>query len=215
MYRKVLGLVALLCIPTGVGVSAVANDLVLVLLGSQWGFAVSLMEFIALGGVVYALSQAMVNQILVATGREKRAAVLAWVRLAITAPILWAGLEIGGVIGLAKATIVAPVASLPIIFLETRRAVTLTIPMLIALLWRPLVGAGVMYVAIKLTHSHEIEWPIVRLLFDTLVGAGVFFATTLLLWFVSKRPHSAEKIALNIGAELAGKIQKQTCCVRD
>ncbi len=209
IYRKVLGLVALLCIPLGTGASAVADDVVLILLGPQWTFAARLMEYIAIGGVIYAISQTMVNQILIATGREKSAAVLAWVRLAITAPILWVGLELGGILGLAKAAIIAPLACLPIIFNETRQAVTLSVKNLAQLLWRPATAATVMFFAIKVTHDPQIEWAIVRLTADVMVGCTVYIFITLALWLLSGRPASAEKIVLDSAMGLLGKARNK------
>ena len=209
LYYKILGMVALLCIPVGVGASAVAEDVVLVLLGPQWGFAAGLMEYLAVGGVVYAISQTMVNQILVATGREKSAAVLAWVRLAITAPILWIGLEFGGMLGLAKATVIAPIVCLPVIFNETRQAVTLTVTILGRLLWRPTIGAIAMYIAIKAMHNPQIEWAIVRLLTDVLVGGVVFVGVTTTLWAMSGRPDSAETTVINTSVKLLDKVRNK------
>ena len=209
MYCKILGMVALLCIPVGIGVSAVAHDLTLVLLGPQWGFAAELMEYLAIGAVIYAISQAMNNQILVATGREKTAAILAWVRLVITAPILWAGLELGGVIGLAQASIVAPIVCLPFIYSETRRAVTLTLATLTGLLWRPVAGAVIMYLVVKLLHPSQLEWAIVRLVADLSIGALSFVTATLGLWAASGRPDGAERITLDIAAGLLKRIRNR------
>jgi O-antigen/teichoic acid export membrane protein len=204
VYRKILGLVALLCVPVGAGVAAVAQDLTLVLLGPQWGLAADLMAYLAIGAAIYAVSQTMVNQILVAVGRERSAAVLAWVRLIITAPILWIGLELNGVTGVAQAAIIAPLACLPVIYNETRRAVMLPLTALFGLLWRPTLGACIMYLAVKLLHGSYFDWAILRLMHDAAIGAVAFLSSTLLLWALSGRPDSAERIAL----DLAGRFLK-------
>lgn len=209
IYCKVLGMVALLCIPVGIGVAAVAHDLTRVLLGPQWGFAAEIMEYLAIGAVIYAVSQAMNNQILVATGREKTAAILAWVRLAITAPILWTGLQLDGVIGLAQASIVAPIVCLPFIYSETRRAVTLPLASFIGLLWRPAGGALLMYLAVKSLHMSHVDWAIVRLAADISIGALVFILTTLGLWLASGRPDGAERIALGITAGFVDRVRSR------
>ncbi len=196
IYRKVLAMVALVTIPVGVGVSAVAGDLVAVILGPKWQDAVPLIEYLAIGAVVYAISHTMFNQILLATGRERSATVLAWVRLIITVPILAIGLSYGGALGLAQATIIAPLACLPIIYLEIRRAVQLPVSTLIVLLWRPLLSALIMYLTVKLLHPEYLDWAILRLIWDAVVGAGVFVATMLVLWVLSGRPQGAERICI-------------------
>ncbi len=204
IYRKVLAMVVLLAVPVGVGVSAIANDLVAVLLGQQWELAVPLIEYLAIGGVLYAVSHTMYNQILVATGRERKAAILAWVRLIITVPLLSLGLAYNGSIGLAQATIIAPLACLPAIYMETRRAVDLPLSALLGLLWRPALSALVMYLMVKLLRPTSLDWAILRLIWDVAVGVGIFIATTLGLWLLSGRPQGAESVCIG----MLGKIVK-------
>jgi lipopolysaccharide exporter len=198
VYRQVLALVALVVIPLGAGMSAVATDAVAVILGPQWTSAVALIEYLAIGAALYAVSHTMVNQILIATGRERSAAALAWMRLAITVPILWLGLNYEGVLGLAKATVVAPLVCLPLIYFESRRAVTLPLSALAGLLWRPVISALVMYIVVKTLHPHSVQWALLRLAFDVAMGATAYACTALLLWLSSGRPDGAERIVLNL-----------------
>lgn len=197
LYKNVLSMVILLVIPIGLGVSAVASDLVTVLLGSQWGMAIPLIKYLAIGGMLVAVTSIMYNQILVATKREQKAAILAWVRLMITVPILLSGLAYEGIIGLAKATIIAPLVYLPLIYMETRRAVNLPISAIVELSWRPMLGGVLMYVAVKLLHLESIEWATLRLACDIAIGASVYGTTIFILWLLSKKPQGAEQICIN------------------
>lgn len=198
IYRKVLGTVALLALPIGAGVSAVAEDLVAVLLGDQWDIAVPLVKYLAIGGALFAVSHTMFNQILVAVGRERAAAVLAWVRLGVTVPILLAGLWYDGAVGVAMATIVAPLVYLPLTYLETRKAVHLPVRALIGLLWRPVTAAAVMYVVIRMMHPEALDWAALRLVSDIAVGAGTFAATIVAMWLLAGRPDGAESACLDL-----------------
>lgn len=198
VYRKVLGTVALLALPIGVGVSAVAEDLVTVLLGDQWDIAVPLVQYLAIGGALFAVSHTMFNQILIATGREKSAAVLAWVRLGVTIPILLAGLVWNEAIGVAQATIVAPLAYLPLTYLEVRRAVHLPLSSLFGLFWRPVLGIALMYLMIKMLHPAGADWTVLRLLWDMIVGAGTFALVILGCWLLAGRPDGAERACLEL-----------------
>jgi len=198
VYRKVLGTVTLLALPIGAGVSATAQDLVAVLLGDQWDIAVPLVQYLAIGGALFAVSHTMFNQILVATGRERSAAVLAWVRLGVAVPILLTGLAWNGVVGVAQATIVAPLVYLPLTYLETRRAVNLPLRSLFGLLWRPVLGAALMYLAIKTLHPAGMDWTVLRLLSDIAVGAGTYGVLVLGLWLLSGRPDGAESACLDL-----------------
>jgi lipopolysaccharide exporter len=198
LYQKVLAMVALLCIPAGIATAAVAPDLALVLLGGQWGFAGELMQVLAIAASIYAVSQAMINQILVAAGRERSAAVLAWLRLGITAPILFAGMQMDGAMGLAKASIVSAVACLPVIYLEVRRAVRLTPRELFGMLWRPVLASAAMALAVRALPLASIDLALVRLMIQVAVAAGVLFVTLYVLWLLCGRPNSAERAALRI-----------------
>jgi len=200
-YKKVLAIVMLLVIPVGIGISAIADDLVTVILGSQWDMAKPLIKYLAIGGMLLAVTSIMYNQILVATGREQKAAILAWVRLMVTVPILLAGLAYGGVIGLAKATIIAPLVYLPLIYMETRQAVNLPISTIGGLVWRPMLGGVMMYIAVKLLHPEGLEWATLRLACDIAIGASVYGATIFILWLLSRRPQGAEQICINMLAK--------------
>lgn len=197
VYRQVLAMVTLIVIPLGVGMSATASDMVALLLGPKWTSAPALIEYLAIGAVAYAVSHTMNNQILVATGRERSAAVLAWLRLGLTVPILLLGLNFEGVLGLAKATIVAPLVCLPVIYMETRRAVSLPLSALAGLLWRPVTAALVMYITIKALHPQNVQWAVLRLAWDIAAGAAAYTATTLVLWLASGRPQGAERIVIH------------------
>lgn len=207
VYRKMLGLVALICIPIGLGIATVANDFVLILLGPQWGMAAKLMQYLAIGAAIQAISQAMVGQILVAIGRERPAAVLAWIRLIITAPILWAGFQLGGVTGLAAAGIVSGIACLPVIYNEMRRAVDLPISALVGLLWRPIIASAVMVAVIRALPTENLEWAMVRLLVDVGVGGVAFVSATGVLWVASGLPKSAEKIVFDLLLQGASRLR--------
>jgi O-antigen/teichoic acid export membrane protein len=67
----------------GAGLAAVAEDFVRIVLGTQWGAAVPLLQWLAVCGTVRSITQVMGGGILVVTGHEHLSAVLTWIRLAI------------------------------------------------------------------------------------------------------------------------------------
>lgn len=210
-FNRVVSIVALFCIPIGIGVAAVASDLVLVLLGPQWDLAAELIRFLAIGAAIFAVFRTMNNQILIAAGREKTAAILAWVRLAITAPILWAGLQLGGVVGLAQATIVAPIVYLPFIFHEVRHVVGLTPATFAGLIWRPAIASIGMYFMVKLLHPAFLDLALLRLIWDTTIGVIVFSLTTLTLWAVVGRPRGAEQLVIDQLVNVSRRRRRAKC----
>lgn len=211
LYIKILGVIILLVIPMGVGVSVTAADLVASLLGKKWDMAIPLIEYIALSGILYAITFIMYNQILVAAGRERQAAILAWIRLLITVPILWIGLSLEGSLGLAKATVVAPLIYLPLVYHEIRQVVNLPILTIAKVSWRPILGALVMYLSVKLLHPESIDWAILRLISDAVFGAGIYTITVIGLWILSGRPQGVEHLCVNLIGKKIKKFSEINC----
>lgn len=197
-YIKILSVIILLVVPMGAGVSVTAADLVATLLGGKWNMAVPLVEYLALSGVLYAIIFVMYNQILVAAGRERQAAILAWIRLFITVPVLLLGLFLEGSLGLAKATVVVPLIYLPLVYHEIRQVVNLSIFTIVKISWRPIFGALIMYLSVKLFHSENVDWVVFRLIGDAVLGAGVYIVAVISLWILSGRPQGVEQMCINL-----------------
>lgn len=206
-YIKILGTIILLVVPMGAGVSVTSADLVATLLGEKWNRAVPLVEYLAFSGMLYAITFVMYNQILVAAGRERQAAILAWIRLFITVPVLWLGLSFEGALGLAKATVVAPLIYLPLVYLEVRQVVSLSILAIAKISWRPVLGALVMYLSVELFHLESISWAILRLISDAIFGAGVYIITVLVLWVLSGRPLGMESMGIKFVRKGLSKVK--------
>ena len=198
IFTSVLALVTLVCIPFGVGLSSVATDVVALILGPKWSFTAELLQYLALAAIVAAIIHTLTAQILISTGRERDAAVLAWVRLGIATPILIIGASSEGMVGVAKASIVAALTNLPIMYLVTRRAVHLPVSTFVGLLWRPLLASALMYVAVRTFHLANVDVTVLRLAWDVTVGGVVFVGTTLILWLIAGRPYGAEATVLKL-----------------
>lgn len=198
LYIKILSVIILLVIPMGVGVSVTAADLVATLLGEKWGMAIPLVEYLAFSGILYAITFVMYNQILVAAGRERQAAILAWIRLLITVPILWIGLYLEDSLGLAKATIIAPLIYLPLVYHEIRQVINFSALTIVRISWRPILGALIMYLFVKLLHPESIDWAILRLISDAILGAVIYIIVVISLWILSGRPQGVEHMCINL-----------------
>ncbi|MDZ7829179.1 MAG: hypothetical protein U5K33_06730 [Halofilum sp. (in: g-proteobacteria)] len=96
------------------------------------------------------------------------------------------------------ATIFAPLVYLPLLYLETRRAVDLPLLAFLGLLWRPLAGAGIMHFVIIALHPASLDSAALRLLCDMLLGTGTYALVVLGLWRLSGRPDGAESACLDL-----------------
>ena len=115
----------------------------------------------------------------------------------ILAPILLiAGIQWGLIeVAIARAA-VAIIFAVVLLILVVRRQL-ISAGLILSALWRPMVSAAVMFVAVKMLHSDSIGPPILRLAADVTTGAFVFAGTLFACWWLAGRPDGTERVALN------------------
>lgn len=195
-FMNVLSAIILVSVSSGVGITLVANDLVLVLLGEQWIEAAYFIVWLALASAITACSHS-VFLILATMDRQRRAAVQAWWRLILMLPLLLISMKMYGPKGIAPAYLVAVTLLAPTYFLMLRPIFVVTIRELGVLSWRPLVAAAIM--AVSLLIIPESVWatlPVVRLLTKVATGATVFSGVLILLWYAVGKPSGIENMLL-------------------
>src|SRR5215831_9232284 len=82
-YLRVIGIVAMLSLPTGVGISVTAPLVVPLLLGPQWTDAIPLLQFLAIAGCLSAL-WTNTQYVLLALGKARKVTILVAVQAAST-----------------------------------------------------------------------------------------------------------------------------------
>jgi O-antigen/teichoic acid export membrane protein len=208
-FLSVIGMIALLVIPAGMGIAATASLATSVLLGEKWLEAVPLIEILAFYGVLTAL-QANCLPIYVATGRPDLQMRLNATYLLILVPLMIVLTNRFGLEGAAFSCVATAAAILPINFTVVLRSVQGSWRQIARILWRPIVGAAVMSIVVRgwlaanEGADHVLEQ--LGLLVVTIIfGAVVYLATVLLMWWLSGRPEGAERFALErAGAALRG-----------
>lgn len=195
-FFKVFSTIAIICTAAGAGMSAVADDLVAVLLGANWTDTAPIIAWLAIFGGVSGIAYC-VRIVLIAIGSEKSNAILIWVQALILAPILLiAGIQWGLIeVAIARAA-VAIIFAVVLLILVVRRQL-ISAGLILSALWRPMVSAAVMFVAVKMLHSDSIGPPILRLAADVTTGAFVFAGTLFACWWLAGRPDGTERVALN------------------
>jgi O-antigen/teichoic acid export membrane protein len=198
---KALGIIGLMAIPAGVGVSAVAFPATVLLLGSAWVDAAPIIGVLGLYGSVAAL-QTNTLSVFMALGRPDLWARLLFVQVVALVPLLFLLIERDGARGAALACLLAALLSLPF-------NVWLLASQLRVRAWefargviRPLMGAVAMYGVVTWLQSvagepgglaAQIGWLLL------LIGTGVitYAAAVAILWLSSGRPHGAERWILD------------------
>jgi lipopolysaccharide exporter len=200
-YLQVIGVVALLAVPAGVGIAAVAEILVPVVLGPKWVEAVPAMTALSFFGVLLALKTNN-HYVYLALGKSRIPALLALLQLVILLPLVVVGSMRGGAHGAAIAYLAAQLLFTPISVGMIRHVLKLRVGQLAAVFYRPLIAAAAMYVGTRFAVVAFEDAPrygaslIVPLLICVSCGVALYAVGVLLLWWVAGRPASAESRTL-------------------
>jgi O-antigen/teichoic acid export membrane protein len=204
-FAKVLHTVMLLGFGFGFGTAAVADDLIHLLLGDQWTYAVPLLRWLALFGAFAIVLHTLTGHVLIVIHREDLMFKLTWLRLIVfSASLVLAG-TYGQVLDIAKAAALSTaLLMLGCLMLMPRILPQLSVWALLRSLLGALTAATLMYWAVDLLHMQAIPFRIVRLAMDVTVGATVFSSLTLVLWVARGKPDGIESKVIEL---VAGRVR--------
>ena len=192
--RRLLGVVSIICIATGLGMSNVAHDLVYVLLGQKWMETAPLIVWLGILGISWAIA-ACFEVVLLVTGRARLAATLVWVQLAFMAPALFYVGTYADTVAIAMVRTAISILFIITLAIAIRTVVPLTLADICGAIWRPLLAGICMSAALQALPPFPELAPSLRLAMDVAVGACVYSITLLGLWWLSGRPTGAESSA--------------------
>lgn len=206
-YLGVLGLIALVTLPIGLGIAATAEVFVPLVLGDKWLESVALMQILA----IYGLSQALQNNtgsVYFALGKARTQTFLVFAYSALLIPALLAGVTWDGARGAAVGLVVSGIAIFPINIFIVLRLLELRMSDFLQTIWRPIIAGALMFAAVVWADSllaDSVRFLFVKLILLVLAGAAVYGGAILLLWRGSGCPDGAEKVVLE---RLKGKVGK-------
>lgn len=192
LYLDTFAVVFAIALPACLGVSAVAADAVSLLLGPQWHDSQTLVAILAACALPTILVEA-VTTLLNVTSNSRTSAVLTIICTVALIPACLVGFAWGGIEGTAWGRLVALLALLPLILMFARKSLDITAFEYIARMWRPLIGASVMYAVVVLFQSLELGGLFPRLLASVGAGAVTYAVLLLALWSVSGRKAGFER----------------------
>lgn len=177
--------IALLTFPAAVGLSLVAHDFVLVVLGAKWSAAVVPLQLLSLYAAVRSID-ALFPQILLATGHSRENMRFSLIAVAVLPVLFYLGSH-WGTTGVALAWIVGfPLVMLPTNFRFTLRLLGVPARDFLLALWPAFSGTLVMAAAVfalRAAVSGTLP-PGRRLAMEIAVGASTYAA---LMWFAHGR----------------------------
>jgi lipopolysaccharide exporter len=205
-YLDVIGVVALVALPAGVGIAATAEVLVPLLLGAKWLDVVPLMKYLAVTG---ALGTLLANSgaVFLALGRPQTNTALLATRVTMLVPAMVAGARWQGINGVAMAyfavSCVMACANLGVV----TRVLGIPLGRFLAILIRPLVAAAAMFglVRMLLLKVPEATPLTVSAAAAVVAGAVSYAGCIITLWWLAGRPAGAERKLWGLFVELVAR----------
>jgi O-antigen/teichoic acid export membrane protein len=219
-FLGVIAAIATFVMPATVGVAATAALAVDVMLGQKWRAATPIVEVLAFSCGIAALGTNIYSAYL-ALGMSSVQPKLAFVRLLLFVPIMYAFSSWFGFVGIAYAELVTALLYLIINYPTLFRVLDIGIAAYLARIWRPgaascVMGASVYWVREILAGLAPVPGSLVRLIILIAIGITVYVGALLGLWNLLGRPDGPERSALTIARNrLLGWSQRRSASSAD
>lgn len=200
-FSSTLGLIALVILPASIGLAAVADPLVRVVLGNQWLQTIPVISLLALAGAANVL-QTNTGSVYNALGRPRLSALTGAIHAALLIPMLLYATHVFGLIGVAWAILIHSLAlGMPITYWIFFRNTPIRPVDVWRVCWRPVVACVVMFIAanrclVLLEPQSELARIALNLIAACFAGALAYVLTILVLWQATGRPVGAELMLL-------------------
>ena len=198
-FLKVLGFVILVSVGAAAGLFAVADNLVMVVLGPRWLYAAAVIQFSAISGALRAIYSPCGNFLMV-VGRLNTIMAINFLHALLFVSLLPLTVERYGILGAAGLKSAIAIVSFVLYGRAVNKAAEISISETLAVLWRPLVSAMLMGYACILV-AGLFASPAAALACQIAVGAVSYGATTYALWVASGGPDGAERDLLEMASD--------------
>ena len=201
IFLRLIGFSALLALPVGLGLSAVAAPLTRLALGPGWEQAVPVLQVLAVAGTMLVFGH-LSQHLLSAHALLGRLVGITLVGAALRVGFLLVLIPGFGATGAAMAVAIAIGVEQGLMVATALRRFGIGVRGLVAQVWRPALATGVMAVVLW---GFGLGWaPGDRLAVSVVVGAGVFVLALLGAWLLAGRPAGAEADLLGLVGRRAG-----------
>ena len=192
------GVQVLVALPAGVGLSLVAHEAVVLLLGTKWLMAVPFVQIISLVGLAGALMSSA-SYVLVTIGKVKLVAIYSWLQVGLFAGLAYLAYPHAGALQIAEIRLgVASFAIFSFFWLLLRVFPSLRLTDLVRQVYRPILATALMAWCIQFSVVYWSQPSMLELLIlKVSTGAAVYTLAILALWLATGKPQGAEHFLLD------------------
>jgi O-antigen/teichoic acid export membrane protein len=181
-----------LCLAVGIGLSAIAEPLILIYAGDKWLQTIDLLNILALSAAAQAFC--LVNAtVLGATGRMKHRARLTTTNAIISTIIMLPFAINGDIMSVLMAKLGVTLGFVFINLWVVCQQLDITPKEIMSHFTRPIIAAIVMIITLNWINIHNPYWAFIVIL---MCGFISFIATQFTLWFLSGKPKTIEHTIL-------------------
>jgi O-antigen/teichoic acid export membrane protein len=196
----VIGATASVCLATGLGVSGIARELTLLLLGPQWEQATSLVFWLGIGAIPVGMNFCIYS-IMNVTNKFRLTSITVWGRLALLIPTLIVAGRWGGAPAIAAAQAGLGFVAMFADFFMLRLAVRYSAADLSGCLYRPIAAALVMVFVLHVVDQASHLPLFTSMVLKIACGGIAYLGTLTIAWLFARRPDGIEALAFGIGAK--------------
>jgi len=213
-FTATFGLIAILIFPASIGLAAVADPLVRVVLGDKWLATIPVMTILALSGAGNLL-QTNTGSVHTAIGQPRYITLTGFIHVLTLLPAIVLGTLWQGLIGAAWAYllhtwIIGIWTTYAILF----RTTVIRREDVIRGCWRPVLASTAMYAAVAgylmlFAGHHAFAMSLLALFSASALGAGIYVVVLLLLWNAAGRPEGSETAILRRLRGATSRLRRQ------
>lgn len=183
--------------PVAIGIGAVADPLVRVVLGDKWLEAIPLLQILALLGMIQ-ISSGNIGPLILATGRARVVTMITAFSVSIGIPLAIFATSRWGVVGTAWALVSTNLATGVVWIVVGLRVSATPALSLLSATWRSLAAVLAMVLMVRFVAEHFFSVGgsanhVLALISQVIVGALTYILVHLLLWRICQLPDGAER----------------------
>jgi len=212
-YLKVTSVLILVIMPASIGLSLLADPLVLILLGPKWMDVIPLLQIVSINGML-AVLLSTAHYVTLAVGMSRSTSLVMGAHACVSIPLMLWWVPRYGALGATLATLTASTVTAPLYVRLLGRAIAFGRHELLEILWRPAAGSLLMigavlcikaWWAVPSSSSGQIGY----VAFASGAGALVYTVTRLVTWWPRRDPESAETWMLDRVARLSSAVRER------
>ncbi len=180
-YLSVVCGISVVAVPIGLGIAAISDLIVPILLGDKWVEATPLLAILGVFSAVGALIS-NTTYIFYALAVPRQLTYFQLIHILVLIPLMYYFVGNTGIVGAAWAMLAANCVSLPVIVLMASRHVPVGLWMFLGQVWRSVTAGAIMYFAVRQFVHLDLTLPEgFLMILAILIGAMVYGAALMLL----------------------------------